>query len=82
MKVIKCQGKNCKKNGCYACGGYGEVLVQVACPLCKKPYWTQHGVHTFYEGKTFMSFDGVKLVYKNLGGGIPVPVCQECANGP
>lgn len=75
MNKIKCQ--NCsptKDEGCYKCGGYKVILIKSKCDGCRKVYWTNPGVYTVYEGKEFVSFDGLKLVYKLNG-----TFCQRCA---
>jgi hypothetical protein len=79
MENIKCQGLNCKKDGCSHCGGFGEVFVVGKCSVCGNKYLTRPGVKTLYHGKRYTSVDGLELVYRSLKeDGMAVICCKGC----
>lgn len=65
MNKIICQACVSKPegSGCGYCGGYGALLERSTC-ACGNDYWTRPGVHTMYEGKKWISFDGHRLVMR------------------
>jgi len=78
--VIYCQAcKGVKREGgCYTCGGYGTVLHQTSCKTCGTTYWAREGCWTVSDGKTFVSVDGLTMVYRYKPNGDFVCRCQAC----
>ena len=84
MNRIKCQGSDCKKNGCYSCGGYGYVLETAQCSNCLQEYWTRPGNYTIYDGKKFTSIDGLEITFHLSTDGKEMKTkttCSKCPQG-
>lgn len=76
MNKIPCQQQNCEKDGCSSCYGYGVVLTQSQLG-CGCLAWVRPGVFTIYEGKTWTTFDGVHVTYKD-----GKEICSRCLKKP
>jgi hypothetical protein len=61
---IRCRACRPEDEGCRRCGGYKVLLVkrEDICPKCETSAWVSPGVHTSYEGKRYVTFDGLEMV--------------------
>jgi len=78
MEQIRCQGKHDENGGCYTCGGFGHIVEWVSvCDKCKVKAWVRPGNFTCYHGKTYNSFDGMKITHYFVDGKW-CRLCREC----
>lgn len=62
VKDIKCQACLPSDTSCRTCHGHKVLLVTGHCGKCKREIWIRPGAYTSFEGKRWVSFDGVTMV--------------------
>ena len=63
LKPIECQRCNGAKQSCSVCGGYGIVYEVLRCDNCGREYYSRPGAYTLYDGKKFITMDGLEITY-------------------